>query len=93
MDSSLFSQEDTPMQEAHAPYSQSILSNDFMFQQTIGVHQGSVRSVASLDSGYMMSGSIDKSTKLFMLSNSTGKYEFEKECSYHTDFVYCVAPA
>ena len=39
----------------------------------------------------MLSGSIDKTTKLFMLNNATGKYEFEKELAYHTDFVYAVA--
>jgi hypothetical protein len=27
-----------PMQEPHAPYSQSVLGNDFMFMQTLAVH-------------------------------------------------------
>jgi hypothetical protein len=64
-----------------------------MFQQTLAVHQGSVRAVATLDSGYMMSGSIDKTTKLFMLNNKTGKYDFEKELSNHNAFVYTVHPS
>lgn len=42
-------------------------------------HHGAVRCLSTLDSGYLLSGSIDKTTKLFMLNNATGKYEFEKE--------------
>ena len=83
--------EDEPMQEPHAPYSQSILSNDFLFQQTLAVHEGAVRSISTLDSGYMLSGSIDSSSKLFILDNASGQYEFDKEISYHTGFVYSTA--
>ncbi len=42
-------------------------------------HTGSVRSVATLDSGYLMSGSLDTTTKLYVLNNATGKYDFDKE--------------
>lgn len=80
------------MQEPEAPGSQ-LIGSDFMFQQTLAVHSGSVRAVASLDAGYMMSGSIDTSTKLFMLNNATGKYSFEKELKYHTGFVYAITPS
>ena len=89
--SSLFDEE--MKDESHAPYSQSILANDFLFQQTLAVHQGAVRTLSSLDSGYMLSGSIDGTSKLFSLSNSTGLYEFDKEISYHSGFVYSTAPS
>jgi hypothetical protein len=92
MDSSLFSQE-AVMEEPHAPYSQSVLGNEFMFQQTLAVHQGSVRTVATLDAGYLLSGSIDTSTKLFMLNNANGKYAFDKEIKYHSGFVYAISPS
>ena len=39
-----------------------------------------------------MSGSIDRTTKLFMLNNATGIYDFEKELSYHNDYIYAVCP-
>jgi phospholipase A-2-activating protein len=29
---------DAPMKQPHEPYSQSILANEFMFQQTMAVH-------------------------------------------------------
>ena len=45
------------------------------------------------DSGYMLSGSIDTTSKLFMLNNATGIYDFEKEISYHTGYVYATAPS
>jgi phospholipase A-2-activating protein len=41
----------------------------------------------------MLTGSIDKSSKLFVLNNATGKYEFDKEIVYHQDFVYATAPS
>mmetsp|Transcript_22163 Transcript_22163/g.21386 ORF Transcript_22163/g.21386 Transcript_22163/m.21386 type:complete len:150 (-) Transcript_22163:39-488(-) len=55
-------------------------------------HSGSVRALASLDAGYLLSGSIDKTNKLYILNNATGKYEFEKEFAYHNDFIYSIAP-
>ena len=76
---------------SHAPYSQSILSNDFKFQQTMAVHQGAVRSMSTLDSGYLLSGSMDTSSKLFILNNATGRYDFEKEINYHTGYVLSTA--
>ncbi|CDW75382.1 transducin family protein wd-40 repeat family protein [Stylonychia lemnae] len=92
MDSSLFSDE-TTIPQFYQPYSQSILGNEFAFQQTLGFHQGSVRSLGTLDSGYLLSGSVDTSTKLYMLNNATGRYSFEKEMKYHTGFVYSITPS
>ena len=40
----------------------------------------------------MMSGSIDTTSKLFVLDNATGLYDFDKELNYHQAFVYAVAP-
>ena len=48
-ESSLFSPDEEMKNESHEPYSQSILTNDFMFQQTLAVHQGAVRSISCLD--------------------------------------------
>ena len=70
---------------------QSPATGDFQFQQSLEVHQGAVRSLACLPSGYLMSGSIDTSNKLFMLNNQ-GHYDFEKELKYHEAFVYSIAP-
>ena len=67
------------------------MAGEFHFQQSLAVHQGAVRSLACLPTGYMMSGSIDKSNKLFSL-NPMAKYEFEKELTYHDAFVYAIAP-
>jgi hypothetical protein len=39
-----------------------------------------------------MSGSMDKTNKLFNLDSETGKYSFVKEVSYHEGFVISVAP-
>ena len=54
------------------------------------LHQGSVRSLATLDAGYLLSGSLDRTNKLFLLNNATGKYEFDKQFTYHSDFIYAV---
>ena len=70
-----------------------LLSSDYLFQQCMAVHQGAVRSLSTLDSGYLLSASIDSTSKLFMLDNLTGKYDFEKEISYHSGFVYSTAPS
>jgi hypothetical protein len=64
-----------------------------MFEQTLAVHTGAVRSLSTLDSGYLLSGSLDSTSKLFMLTNATGKYDFDKEISYHQSFVYATAPS
>lgn len=55
------------------------------------MHQGSVRAISALPNGMLLSGSIDKTLKLFNLSNS-GRYEFDKELSYHDNFVYSICP-
>ena len=91
VDSSLFNP-DEEMKEP-APVEQKVATGEFMFMQTLAVHQGAVRSVSTLDSGYMLSGSIDTSSKLFILNNATGIYDFEKEISYHSGFVYATCPS
>lgn len=62
--------EDVPMQEPHDPLSQTILDNEYAFQQTMTVHTGSVRSLATHSAGdILMSGSIDMTNKIFSLNN------------------------
>lgn len=57
------------------------------------MHQGSVRCLAVLpEIDSLVSGSIDKSVKMFMIDKSNGKYAFEKEFAYHDSFVYAVHP-
>ena len=47
--------------------------------------------MATLPSGYLLSGSIDTTAKLFVLNNATGLYHYaEKELSYHQAFIYSV---
>jgi len=92
MDSVFADDEEHKQPVHHDPLSQTILQNDFAFQQSLHLHQGGVRTLAVLPSGYMLSGSIDTTCKLFILNNSTGKYDFDKELRYHTDFIYCIIP-
>mmetsp|Transcript_23414 Transcript_23414/g.17849 ORF Transcript_23414/g.17849 Transcript_23414/m.17849 type:complete len:136 (-) Transcript_23414:1605-2012(-) len=91
MESSLFGDDPSPPQ-AHASFSQSVMSNEYLFQQSMHYHSGSVRALGCLDAGYLLSGSIDTTAKLYLLHNNTGKYEFERETKYHGDFVYSVHP-
>jgi WD40 repeat protein len=73
------------------PLSQSVVNNDFEFQQSLAVHQGSVRCLAVLpDIDSLVSGSIDKSVKIFLIDKSNGRYAFEKEFAYHDAFIYAV---
>ena len=66
---------------------------EFYFQQTLAVHDGSVRALGTHPQGeVLMSGSIDKTNKLYNLNSSTGKYEFEKEVKYHDGFVMAIEP-
>lgn len=75
------------------PLSQSIKDNDFVFAQCLSVHQGSVRCLTTLPgSDSLVSGSIDKSLKLYNLDKSNCKYSFEREFTYHDDFIYAVHP-
>ena len=75
------------------PLSQSIADNDFLFQQSIAVHQGSVRCLTTLPAvDSLVSGSIDKSVKMFNIDRSNGKYAFEREFAYHDAFIYAVHP-
>jgi WD40 repeat protein len=75
------------------PHSQSVLNNEFEFQQSLAVHQGSVRCLAVLPgTDELVSGSIDKSAKLFSMDRASGKYTFEREFVYHEDFVLAVHP-
>lgn len=69
------------------------LSDEFVFQQSIQIHTGSVRALGTHPLGeVLMSGSIDKTNKLFSLNNKTGKYDFTKEVSYHDGFVLNICP-
>ena len=48
------------------------------------MHQGSVRCLAVLpEVDTLVSGSIDKSAKMFLIDKSNGKYQFEREFTYH----------
>lgn len=68
------------------------MHQEFYFQQSLTVHEGSVRALGTHPHGeVMMSGSMDKTNKMFNL-NATGKYEFVKEMTYHEGFVVSVAP-
>jgi len=40
----------------------------------------------------LISGSIDKSSKIFALNSDTGKYDFQNSVTYHTGFVVSVCP-
>ena len=44
------------------------------------------------DTGTLVSGSIDKSVKMFLLDRSDAKYAFERELTYHDEFIYAVHP-
>lgn len=79
--------DDVPMAEEKKDYS----SEDFKFMQTLAVHSGSVRAVATNDKGLMMSGSVDHSCKLFALDEHSGRYDFIQELGHHDHYVYSVA--
>jgi WD40 repeat protein len=75
------------------PFSQTVINNDFEFQQTLSCHSGAVRCLCTLASvDTLVSGSIDTSCKLYSLDKSNGKYSFEKELTYHDSFVLAVEP-
>ena len=66
---------------------------EFHFQQSITVHEGSVRALGTHPHGeVLMSGSMDKTNKMLNLNPETGKYEFCKEMNYHEGFVVSVTP-
>ena len=68
-------------------------ADGFHFLQTLAVHKGSVRSVTVLpDTDSLVSGSMDKSAKLFGLDKQSGKYTLEREFDYHDSFIFCVYP-
>ena len=59
----------------------------------MAVHEGSVRALATHAQGeVLMSGSIDKSNKIFNLNSGTGKYDFVREVKYHDGFVMAIEP-
>ena len=69
------------------------MSEEFFFQQSVKVHEGSVRALGTLaTSDMLMTGSIDKSSKIFTLNSDTGKYDFQNSVNYHTGFVVSVCP-
>ena len=73
--------------------SNDLLDKDFVFQQSLAVHQGSVRCLTVLPgTDSLVSGSIDKSCKLFEMDKSNGKYDFAKEFVYHEGFIYGLQP-
>ena len=67
---------------------------DFIFQQSLAVHQGSVRCLAVLEgSNRFVSGSIDNSVKQYNASpTQVGHYDFDREFTYHESFVYALCP-
>lgn len=74
---------DEPMEE------QKDYSNEnFKFMQSLAVHSGSVRTVATSEKGVMLSGSVDRSCKLFSLDETTGRYDFLQELNHHDHYVY-----
>ena len=75
------------------PLSQSIVDNEFKFQQCLAVHQGAVRCLAVMPgTDELVSGSIDGSAKMMTLDRSKGQYSFEKDFTYHDGFVLAVHP-
>ena len=83
-----------PVQKEEVKDSQMVADGDFVFQQAFAIHQGSVRCLAILKgTNSFVSGSIDKSVKLHLPSAvEKGKYEYEREFSYHESFVYALTP-
>ena len=79
---------DEPMEEVK-DYS----NEKFKFMQSLAVHSGSVRAVATSEKGVMLSGSVDNSCKLFSLDETTGRYEFIQELNHHEHYVYSVSCA
>jgi len=65
---------------------------EFELSQSLAVHSGAVRCLATDDLGVLLSGSIDKSVKVFTM-NDSGKYDFDRETTYHDSFVYDIATA
>lgn len=52
-----------------------------------------MRSIATHPEGeILLSGSVDKTSKIFNINNRSGKYEFQKEISYHDGFVLSTTP-
>lgn len=50
--------------------------------QSLKVHSGSVRSLAILSTGSLVSASLDKSVKMYHLTDH-GHYDFDKELTFH----------
>ena len=91
MDDEPSSQQDHTMHTD--PLSQSIVNNEFKLSQSIEIHSGALRCVATLPAtNQLVSGSIDKTVKICGLNQQTGKYEFEREMAYHDGYVFALHP-
>ena len=64
--------------------------SEFHFQQSVKVHEGSVRALGTTDS-VLCTGSIDKTSKLFLLGED-GKYGMINQVAFHEGFVITVVP-
>lgn len=68
-------------------------NREFVFQQTLKVHERAVRAVATSPHGEMlMSGGGDNSNKMYSLNVVTGKYDYRQAVVYHEGFVMCLCP-
>jgi len=77
----------------HDPHDTEVVNNDYAFSQTLAVHSGAVRSLASLwPAEMLMSGSIDFSNKMYTLNKATGMYDYQKELMHHEGFVMSIIP-
>lgn len=68
-------------------------ANEFVFQQTLKVHDRAVRAVSTSAFGdVLMSGGGDNSNKMYTLNELTGKYDYRQAVAYHDGFVMCLCP-
>jgi WD40 repeat protein len=64
-------------------------AQDFTLSQSLVFHFAAVRSV-DFHGGYLISGSVDKSCKIYKRVEGTGKYDLHHEINISDDFIYCV---
>ena len=63
---------------------------EFRLSKTLLYHSGAVRTLSNNMRGVLISGSIDKSVKLYKYSAQTG-YIYDKSVDYHNDVIYSSA--
>lgn len=70
----------------------SSLLDEFIFLQSLQLHSAPVRCLCVLNhNDALVSGSLDKTTKIYNMNTSNGKYDFDKEHSgFHDSFIYAV---